>query len=154
MTGVSSLGVSDGARDDEARDAIHRLERRVDGVELDADEREALAALPGRVIKLDGKLDKIDERTKTLSGAHDRLRDEFADMRGDVAEEFRAFRAEMSRRFDAVDSAHAAAGAALAKASTFGARFKDAMAIIGPIIVALIALAGAIYAARVGAGTK
>jgi hypothetical protein len=56
----------------------------------------------------------------------------------------------VTRRFDSIDADHQRARKDFEHSRTFGAKVKDTMAVLGPIIVALIALAGVLYAANVG----
>jgi chromosome segregation ATPase len=134
-------------------DRLDELDQRVDQASDDHDTREAIAAVPSQVIALRGQVDKIDERSQALSEAHGRMRQDVRDLRGEHDETRRELagmigdlRKSMERRFDQVDGDHAAAAKSQAEAlekadaaRSFRTQFWDAMKILIPIFVALIA---------------
>jgi uncharacterized membrane protein len=67
-----------------------------------------------------------------------------------LSSDCREFRRDVTQRFDSIDADHQRARKEFEHSRTFGAKVKDTMAVLGPIIVALIALAGVLYAANVG----
>lgn len=85
-----------------------------------------------RLGEIPERVARIEERTETLVDGQETLRDEFRE------------------RLNRVDAAHATAAAQLVKATTpqtFGAKFKDTLAVMLPIILALIAAYATIQAA-------
>lgn len=129
------------AADDLARDRIDELLRRVERAELDDEAREAIACLPGRVLALDAKIDRvdgkvaqIDERSKALSDAHKTARSDALATRREV----QTLREEMRAEFQEVREAHAAPTAPVIIKSRYDV-FKDVMAWLGPIIVVIAA---------------
>lgn len=96
------------------------------------DTAEALGRLPERVAEVYATVKARGETIETLS------------------QDFREHRRETARRFDKIDADHIAARKDFAATRSFGSKVKDTMAVLGPIIVALIALAGVLYAANVG----
>jgi hypothetical protein len=110
-------------------DRLDDLANKVDGVE---DTAEALGRLPERVAEVYATVKARGETIELLSS------------------DFREFRRDVTRRFDSIDADHQRARKDFEHSRTFGAKVKDTMAVLGPIIVALIALAGVLYAANVG----
>lgn len=128
--------------DDRLDQEFEGLGDRLKLVEAEENERKAIAALPGCVIALDSKVDRIDDRTKgqadairALSEAHDRsrrdqqaTREEIAAGRDDIA----ALRKQMRDDFERVHQAHDKANAPKSRRQLF----MDTMAWLAPIIAA------------------
>lgn len=63
----------------------------------DADTRSALAALPTKILAVDGKVCRIDERTKALVSSDGQQNQDIRDLRREVANGFRRIHADHER---------------------------------------------------------